>query len=433
MSKIKSITAYEILDSRGNPTIEAEISLDTGVKASACVPSGASTGSAEALELRDADPKRYGGKGALRAVEHVNTTIQKHLIGKDVDDQASLDKEMIQLDGSLNKKNLGANAILSVSLAIAKTAALNRGKDLYEYFASLIGHKPARQFILPVPMINIINGGMHADNHLAIQEFMVLPIGVSSFNEALRAGVEIFHTLKNYLKQKGFNTNVGDEGGFAPDLRSHNEALDCILVAIENAGYRVGKDIYIGLDAASTEFYKNGEYCFEDKKLNSEKWISYLEGLANQYPIISIEDGMAEDDKEGWEQLTQRLGKKLQLVGDDLFVTNPELFKKGIENHLANAILIKFNQIGTLTETLQTIAIAKENNYAAIISHRSGETEDTTIADLAVGTGVGQIKTGSTCRTDRTAKYNRLLRIETKLKNKAIYAGCSVFSKFLTH
>lgn len=431
MSKIKSITAYEILDSRGNPTIETEIGLDSGIKASACVPSGASTGSAEALELRDANPERYNGKGVLKAVEHVNITIRNELVGKEVDDQASLDKAMIDLDGSSNKKNLGANSILSVSLAIAKAAALDRQQDLYEYFASLCQTTDER-FIMPVPMMNIINGGMHADNDLAIQEFMVLPIGASSFSEALRAGVEIFHALKSYLKKQGFNTNVGDEGGFAPNLQSHSEALDCILAAIEKAGYKAGKDIYIGLDAASTEFYKEGKYCFEDKKLNSEEWIVYLEGLAKQYPIISIEDGMAEDDRKGWERLTQQLGKKVQLVGDDLFVTNPALFKKGIEAHLANAILIKFNQIGTLTETLQAIAIAKKNNYAAIISHRSGETEDTTIADLAVGTGVGQIKTGSACRTDRVAKYNRLLCIEAKLKAKAIYAGYSAFSRFLT-
>lgn len=431
MSKITFITAYEILDSRGNPTIETEIGLDSGIKASACVPSGASTGSAEALELRDADPQRYNGKGVLKAVDHVNTTIRNELVGKEVDDQARLDNAMIDLDGSSNKKNLGANSILSVSLAIAKAAALDRRQDLYEYFASLCQTTDER-FIMPVPMMNIINGGMHADNDLAIQEFMVLPIGASSFSEALRAGVEIFHALKAYLKKQGFNTNVGDEGGFAPNLRSHSEALDCILAAIEKIGYKAGKNIFIGLDAASTEFYTDGKYCFEDKKLNSEEWIVYLEGLAKQYPIISIEDGMAEDDRKGWKRLTQQLGKKVQLVGDDLFVTNPALFKKGIEAHLANAILIKFNQIGTLTETLQAIAIAKENNYAAIISHRSGETEDTTIADLAVGTGVGQIKTGSACRTDRVAKYNRLLCIEAKLKTKAIYAGYSAFSRFLT-
>ncbi|MDQ8039385.1 MAG: phosphopyruvate hydratase [Rickettsiella sp.] len=432
MSKIKSIVAYEILDSRGNPTLQTEISLNSGINASACVPSGASTGSAEALELRDADPKRYAGKGVLKAVEHVNTTIRKNLVGKEIE-QASLDEEMIKLDGSPNKKHLGANAILSVSLAIAKVAALHRQEDLYEYFVRLVGYKTNEKFIMPVPMMNIINGGVHADNNLAIQEFMVLPIGASSFSEALRAGVEIFHALKVYLKQKGFNTNVGDEGGFAPNLRSHNEAIDCMLIAIKNAGYEAGKDIYIGLDVASTEFFEDGKYCLEDQKLTSEEWISYLENLVKYYPIISIEDGMAEADISGWKHLTKRLGQRVQLVGDDLFVTNPVLFRKGIHYHLANAILIKFNQIGTLTETLQAISIAKENDYAAIISHRSGETEDTTIADLAVGTAVGQIKTGSACRSDRIAKYNRLLRIENDLtlSKKVIYNGRQVFSRFL--
>ena len=431
MSKIKSITAYEILDSRGNPTLATEVGLVSGEKASACVPSGASTGSLEALELRDADANRYNGKGVLKAVQYVNTTLRDSLVGKEVDDQKGLDEQMIALDGSPNKKNLGANAILSVSLAIAKAAALNCRQDLYEYFASLLGHKPEK-FVMPVPMMNIINGGAHADNNLDIQEFMILPIGLSSFSEALRAGVEIFHALKTILKKKGFNTNVGDEGGFAPNLRSHREALDCILTAVAKVGYQSGKDIYLGLDAASTEFYKHGKYCLENKELTVEEWIAYLEDLVKQYPIISIEDGMAEDDKEGWQQLTARLGKKVQLVGDDLFVTNPKLFAQGIADHLANAILIKFNQIGSLTETLQAIAMAKKANYAAIISNRSGETEDTTIADLAVGTGVGQIKTGSACRTDRIAKYNRLLRIETDLRDKAIYAGRDVFSRFLT-
>lgn len=430
MSKIKSITAYEILDSRGNPTIETELVLVSGEKASACVPSGASTGSLEALELRDNDSNRYQRKGVLKAVDHVNTIIQKSLLGKEVDDQENLDKEMIALDGSPNKAKLGANAILSVSLAIAKAAALSRGQALYEYLASL-AHQSNEKFIMPVPMMNIINGGAHADNNLDIQEFMVLPVGASSFSEALRAGVEIFHALKTSLKKKGFNTNVGDEGGFAPDLRSHSEAIDCILEAIVQAGYTAGKDIYLGLDAASTEFYKEGKYCLENKKLSQEAWIDYLENLVKQYPIISIEDGMAEADEAGWVALTQRLDKKVQLVGDDLFVTNPILFAQGINKKLANAILIKFNQIGTLSETLQAIVLAKKAHYAAIISHRSGETEDTTIADLAVGTGVGQIKTGSACRTDRVAKYNRLLRIEAGLKEKSIYAGRSPFSRFL--
>jgi enolase len=430
MSKIASITAYEILDSRGNPTIETEVTLISGEKASACVPSGASTGSSEALELRDADPNRFQGKGVLKAVQHVNTILRKNLVGREVDDQAGLDALMIELDGSSNKANLGANAILSVSLAVAKASTLNRRQPLYRYFASLIGSQ--EHCILPMPMMNIINGGVHADNNLDIQEFMILPIGATSFAEALRAGAEIFHVLKTTLKQKGLNTNVGDEGGFAPDLRSHQEAIDCILESITKAGYKAGKDIYLGLDAASTEFYRENKYCLENKKLNGDEWIAYLEDLVKQYPLISIEDGMAETDHVGWKQLTQRLGKKIQLVGDDLFVTNPALFAQGIKAHLANAILIKFNQIGTLTETLQAIAMSKKAHYGAIISHRSGETEDTTIADLAVGTGVGQIKTGSACRSDRMAKYNRLLRIEAELQAKAVYAGRQVFSQFLT-
>jgi enolase len=431
MSKIKSITAYEILDSRGNPTLETEVELVSEEKASACVPSGASTGSLEAWELRDADANRYNGKGVLKAVHRVNTTIRDSLVGKEVDNQKGLDEQMIELDNSPNKKNLGANAILSVSLAIAKAAALNRRQALYEYFAGMLGHKSAEKFIMPVPMMNIINGGAHADNNLDIQEFMILPLGASSFSDALRAGVEIFHALKAILKKKGFNTNVGDEGGFAPNLRSHQEAIECILESILIAGYKPGQEVYLGLDAASTEFYQEGKYCLENKALSVEEWITYLEGLVEQYPILSIEDGMAEDDRKGWQQLTTRLGKKVQLVGDDLFVTHPKLFAQGIEDHLANAILIKFNQIGTLSETLATILLAKKSHYGAIISHRSGETEDTTIADLAVGTGVGQIKTGSACRTDRIAKYNRLLRIEANLKDKAVYAGREVFSQFL--
>jgi enolase len=439
MSKIESIMAYEILDSRGNPTIETEIGLDSGVTASACVPSGASTGSAEALELRDDDPKRYHGKGVLKAVAHVNGTIRDSLVGKEVTQPESLnilDTLMVSLDGTPNKSNLGANAILSVSLALAKVAALSRGQALYEYFASLLGRRPdsVEKYVMPVPMMNILNGGVHADNNLAIQEFMILPVNFSSFSEALRAGVEIFHALKTGLKQKGLNTNIGDEGGFAPDLRSHSEALDCILAAIEKVGYKIAKDIYLGLDVASSEFYKEGNYCLENKKLNPGEWLTYLEDLVKQYSIISIEDGMAERDEIGWIALTQRLGRKVQLVGDDLFVTNPNLFQRGIAKKMANAILIKFNQIGTLTETLASITLAKKAKYAAVISHRSGETEDTTIADLAVGAGVGQIKTGSACRSDRIAKYNRLLRIEAdlKLKGKVSYAGQQVFSGFLT-
>jgi enolase len=431
MSKINFIEAYEILDSRGYPTLETEISLTSGEQVSACVPSGASTGSLEALELRDANAKRYNGKGVLKAVHNVNTIIRENLVGKEVNAQKSLDKLMIELDGSANKVNLGANAILSVSLAIAKAAAVHKHQALYRYFADLLGSQQNTKFTMPVPLMNIINGGVHADNNLDIQEFMILPIGASSFSEALRAGSEIFQALKHFLKQKGLNTNVGDEGGFAPDLRSHKEAIDCILEAITRAGYNPGKDVYIGLDAASTEFYQENNYCLENKTLSVNEWVAYLEDLVNQYPILSIEDGMAESDQAGWALLTQHLGKKVQLVGDDLFVTNPSLFKQGIKKGLANAILIKFNQIGTLTETLEAIRIAKNADYTAIISHRSGETEDTTIADLAVGTGVGQIKTGSVCRTDRVAKYNRLLRIEAELKDQAIYGGKKIFSKFL--
>lgn len=432
MSKITNITAYEILDSRGNPTINTEVILDSGISANASVPSGASTGSLEALELRDADNARYNGKGVLKAVNHVNSIIRKNLMGKKVDDQLNLDTLMIKLDGTDNKRNLGANAILSVSLAIAKAAALEQHQELYAYIAHLIG-QTYKKYIMPVPLMNIINGGAHADNCLAIQEFMIIPLGAPSFSEALRWGVEVFHCLKSQLKQKGLNTNVGDEGGFAPNLKYHDEAIECILAAIEQAGYRPGKDIYLGLDAASSEFYQQGKYCLEDKALSVDEWIIYLEHLVRQYPIISIEDGMAEADEQGWIQLTQRLGKKIQLVGDDLFVTNSKLFKQGIDKNLANAILIKFNQIGTLSETLAAISLAKQFNYAAIISHRSGETEDTTIADLAVGTGVGQIKTGSACRTDRIAKYNRLLRIEADLlaAGELSYAGAQVFSSFL--
>lgn len=432
MSQIKAITACEILDSRGNPTIETKIELVSGGSGCASVPSGASVGSFEALELRDANPRRYDGKGVLKAIHHIHTVIQSGLMGKEIDDQMGLDALMVQLDGSPNKANLGANAVLSVSLAIAKVAALNRGQPLYQYFADLMNYRSDEKFIMPVPMMNIINGGVHADNHLDIQEFMILPLGFSSFKEALRSGAEIFHVLKRDLKRKGLNTNIGDEGGFAPDLYTHKEAIELILEAIIHAGYTPGKDIYLGLDVASTEFYKEGKYCVENSVLSGEEWITYLAHLADQYPIISIEDGMAEADHIGWLQLTQRLGKSVQLVGDDLFVTNSMRLKQGIESKLANAILIKYNQIGTLTETLEAISLAKKANYASIISHRSGETEDTTIADLAVGTRVGQIKTGSVCRMDRVAKYNRLLRIEADLKNNVTYNGYNVFNRFLS-
>ncbi len=433
MPKIAEINAYEILDSRANPTITVEVILDSGLKADASVPSGASTGSKEALELRDTDrPDRYQGKGVLLAIQNILGPIRKNLIGKEIADQKELDCLMKKLDGTDNKEKLGANAILGVSLGLLKVAALAQGQELYVHIAELMGQRDEK-YLMPVPQMNIINGGVHADNPLAIQEFMILPLGAPTFSEALRWGVETFHHLKSYLKKQGFNTNVGDEGGFAPNFQTHQEAIESILVAIEQAGYKPGKDIYLGLDAASNEFYHQGKYCLENNELDAEQWITYLEHLVQQYPIISIEDGMAESDELGWIQLTQRLGKQIQLVGDDLFVTNPVLFKQGIDKKLANAILVKLNQIGTVSETSKVITLAKRNNYAAIISHRSGETEDTTIADFAVGTGVGQIKTGSVCRTDRTAKYNRLLRIEAELakKNQVSYAGANVFSRFL--
>lgn len=433
MSKIAEINAYEILDSRGNPTISVEVILDSGLKAEASVPSGASTGSKEALELRDTDkPQRYQGKGVLLAIKNILGPIKKNLIGKKINDQKELDDLMKEIDGTDNKQKLGANAILGVSLSILKAAAIAHGQALYVHIAELM-HQRNKKYLMPVPQMNIINGGVHADNQLVIQEFMIFPIGASTFSEAIRWGVETFHSLKSYLKKQGFNTNVGDEGGFAPNFQSHQEAIESILVAIEKAGYKPGKDIYLGLDAASNEFYHQEKYHLENKELDAEQWITYLERLVEQYPIISIEDGMAESDESGWEQLTQRLGKRIQLVGDDLFVTNPVIFTKGIDKKLANAILIKLNQIGTVSETLEVIQLAKQAHYAAIISHRSGETEDTTIADLAVGTGVGQIKTGSLCRTDRTAKYNRLLKIEAELlrTNQVSYAGNHVFSRFL--
>lgn len=434
MPKIAEINAYEILDSRANPTIAVEVILDSGVKANASVPSGASTGSKEALELRDTQrSNRYQGKGVLSAIQNILGPIRKDIIGKDISDQKSLDQRLIELDGTDNKRNLGANAILGVSLSLLKAAALARGQALYVHIAELMGQGNGK-YLMPVPQMNIINGGVHADNSLSIQEFMILPLGAPTFSEALRWGVETFHCLKAYLKKQGFNTNVGDEGGFAPNFQSHQEAIESILAAIEQAGYKPGKDIYLGLDAASNEFYHAGKYCLESKKLNVEQWITYLEHLVQQYPIISIEDAMAESDELGWIQLTQRLGQQIQLVGDDLFVTNPLLFQQGITKKLANAVLIKLNQIGTVSETLEVISLAKQAHYAAIISHRSGETEDTTIADLAVGAGVGQIKTGSVCRTDRTAKYNRLLKIEAELiknNNNVIYAGKSAFSRFL--
>ncbi len=423
MSQISKIIAREILDSRGNPTLEAEVTLSSGEVGRAAVPSGASTGSKEAIELRDGDKTRYMGKGVQKAVEHVNGEIAKALIGFDTFDQTGLDQRLINLDGTENKARLGANALLGVSMANAHAAAAAKAQPLWQYLAN------GREVSLPVPMMNIINGGAHADNNVDMQEFMVLPVGFDSFAESLRAGTEIFHSLKSVLKGRGLGTSVGDEGGFAPDLRSNEEALETILEAIAKAGYSAGQDILLGLDVASTEFYENGKYNLvgEGKRLSSEQFSEFLSGWSRQYPIITIEDGMAEDDWAGWKMLTDSIGDKVQLVGDDLFVTNPKIFAEGIEQKVANAILIKVNQIGTLSETLQAIAMADANRYAAIVSHRSGETEDTTIADIAVATTATQIKTGSLCRSDRVAKYNQLLRIEQALGARARYAGRNAF------
>jgi enolase len=426
MSEIKQVKAIEILDSRGNPTVEAEIVLTTGQTARAAVPSGASTGSREALELRDGDKGRYLGKGVLTAVKEINTVISKALTGMDVTQQEKLDQKLLALDGTSNKAKLGANALLAVSLAAAKAGAISRNMPLYHY----LGGDAAT--LLPVPMMNIINGGAHADNNLDIQEFMILPVGVTSFNDALRCGVEIFQHLKQSLHKKGLSTSVGDEGGFAPNLPNNEAALEEILRAIELAGYQPGKEVFLGLDVASNELFENNKYHLraENKVLTAEEFTEYLARLVSRYPIISIEDGMAEDDWSGWKLLTERLGKKIQLVGDDLFVTNTELLEKGISQHIANSILIKPNQIGTLTETLAAIHMAKKAHYTTVISHRSGETEDTTIADIAVGTQAGQIKTGSLCRSDRVAKYNQLVRIASALGDRARYAGKTVFAHF---
>ena len=413
--EIKDIIAREILDSRGNPTIEADVILANGVCGRAAAPSGASTGSREALELRDGDKSRYLGKGVKKAVSNVNSQIRTALLDKDVTNQNELDKILIDLDGTENKGNLGANATLAVSLAAARAAAIAKNLPLHQYIANLRGQT---SLTMPVPMMNILNGGAHADNTVDIQEFMIEPVGFNSFSESLRAGTEIFHSLKSVLKSQGLNTAVGDEGGFAPNLRSNEEAITVIMQAIEQAGYKAGQDIYLALDCASSEFYKNGQYILEgegNKAFTSEGFADYLASLVRQYPIISIEDGLDESDWDGWAYLTKQLGDKVQLVGDDLFVTNPKILREGIDKNIANAILIKFNQIGTLTETLDAIYLAKENGYATVISHRSGETEDSTIADLAVGTAACQIKTGSLCRSDRVAKYNQLLRIEQQV------------------
>ena len=419
--KITKISALEILDSRGNPTLEAEVRLDDGSIGRAAVPSGASTGEHEAVELRDGDASRWNGNGVSLAVANVNGEIAQALDGMDAADQAAVDRRLIELDGTDNKARLGANALLGVSLATAHAAAASRGQSLFESLLSVTGHSPS----LPVPMMNILNGGAHADNRVDIQEFMVMPVGLPDFSSALRAGTEIFHALKAILRQRGLSTAVGDEGGFAPDLGSNEEALELLMTAIVEAGYTPGTEIGLALDVASSEFYKNGQYALdsEGRRFDSAGFVDYLSGLVERFPIISIEDGMDENDWDGWRLLTEAMGDRIQLVGDDLFVTNTTILKRGIDEGIANAILIKFNQIGTLTETLQAIEMAKAASFGVVISHRSGETEDVTIADLAVATNARQIKTGSLCRSDRVAKYNQLLRIQSKLGNQARYAG----------
>jgi enolase len=424
MSRIVDVRGRQIIDSRGNPTVEADVVLHSGTVGRAAVPSGASTGSREAVELRDGDAKKFGGKGVTRAVANINGRIRDAVLGLDAQDQAGLDAKMLELDGTENKSNLGANAILAVSLAAAHAAAKDRGLPLYRHLGG------AGDLTLPVPMMNIINGGAHADNSVDIQEFMILPIGAPSFSEALRYGAEVFHTLKKVLHGQGLNTAVGDEGGFAPDLPSNEAALVTILEAIDKAGYQAGKDIYLGLDVASTEFFKDGVYdlASEGRRFTAGEFTDYLAGLASKYPIVTIEDGMSEGDWEGWATLTRKLGSKVQLVGDDLFVTNTKILAEGIAKKIANAILIKPNQIGTLTETLAAIEMAHQAKYAAIVSHRSGETEDCTIADIAAATTATQLKTGSMSRSDRMAKYNQLLRIELQLGSKAAYAGARALS-----
>ncbi|MDO8406722.1 MAG: phosphopyruvate hydratase [Pseudomonas sp.] len=427
MAKIVDIKGREVLDSRGNPTVEADVLLDNGIIGSACAPSGASTGSREALELRDGDKSRYLGKGVLKAVANINGPIRDLLLGTDPSDQKALDHAMIKLDGTENKGSLGANAILAVSLAAAKAAAQDQDLPLYAHIANLNGTPGV--YSMPVPMMNIINGGEHADNNVDIQEFMVQPVGAKSFSEGLRLGTEIFHHLKAVLKARGLSTAVGDEGGFAPNLASNEDALKVISEAVANAGYKLGTDVTLALDCAASEFYEDGKYNLsgEGQVFTAEGFADYLKGLTERYPIISIEDGLDESDWAGWKILTDKIGEKTQLVGDDLFVTNTKILKEGIDKKIANSILIKFNQIGTLTETLEAIQMAKAAGYTAVISHRSGETEDSTIADLAVGTAAGQIKTGSLCRSDRVSKYNQLLRIEEQLNGKAKYNGRSEF------
>lgn len=423
MSAIIDIFAREILDSRGNPTVECDVLLESGVMSRAAVPSGASTGEKEALELRDGDKQRYLGKGVLQAVENVNNEIAQALIGIDASEQSYIDQIMIDLDGTDNKGRLGANAMLAVSLAVARAAAEDAGLPLYRYIGG------AGPMSMPVPMMNVINGGAHANNSLDIQEFMIMPVGAESFRQALRCGAEVFHHLKKLCNDKGMSTSVGDEGGFAPDLASHEEAIRLILSAVEAAGYVPGKDIVLALDCASSEFYKDGHYelTAEGLSLTSAQFADYLTELVNKYPIVSIEDGMSEHDWEGWKLLTKRLGQKVQLVGDDLFVTNPAILSEGIAQSLANSLLVKVNQIGTLSETLKAVDLAKRSGYTSVMSHRSGETEDSTIADLAVGTNCMQIKTGSLSRSDRIAKYNQLLRIEEELGSAAYYPGKKAF------
>jgi enolase len=423
MSSIVDVVGREILDSRGNPTVEADVLLESGVMGRAAVPSGASTGSREALELRDGDKQRYLGKGVLKAVEHINTEISEAIMGLDASEQTFIDRTLIELDGTENKARLGANAMLAVSMAVAKAAAEESGLPLYRYFG---GSGPMQ---MPVPMMNVINGGAHADNNLDIQEFMIIPIGALSFREALRCGAEVFHALKRQLADKGLTTSVGDEGGFAPNLPNHAAALEAIMRAIEAAGYMPGGDVALGLDCASSEFHKGGKYTLEGEKLelSSAEFVDYLQTLADRFPIVSIEDGMSESDWDGWQLLSQRLGKRIQLVGDDLFVTNARILREGIKLGVANSILIKVNQIGTLTETFQAMELAKRSGYTSVVSHRSGETEDTTIADIAVGMNALQIKTGSLSRSDRIAKYNQLLRIEEDLGEAVSYPGREAF------
>ena len=424
MSEIESVHAREVIDSRGNPTVEADVLLGSGVLGRAAVPSGASTGTLEAVELRDQDPKRYAGKGVQQAVGNVNSEISPLLLGVSCFEQDAIDQRMLELDGTDNKQRLGANALLSVSLAVAKAAALEKRVPLYRYLHG------GGDYRMPVPMMNILNGGEHADNSVDMQEFMVIPTGASSLREAVRMGAEIFHALKGTLHAQGLNTAVGDEGGFAPDLRSNHEAIEVILKAIEQAGFTVGSDVHLGLDVASTEFYREGAYVLqsEGKSFDSAQFVDYLVDWIDQYPIISIEDGVAENDWDGWKLLTEKAGHRVQLVGDDLFVTNAKILRKGIEAGIANSILVKVNQIGTLSETLSAVRVAHEAGYTAVMSHRSGETEDVTIADLAVATGCGQIKTGSLSRSDRTAKYNQLIRIEEELEDECHYPGLGAFT-----